>query len=80
MSLLNSSFGMVFLIVGSTASPMTGGSFMNVSEFGIKFSGPYIEKLKIAFRLMSCSFSLIANRDVTVVIDKACIKSCELDQ
>lgn len=53
---------------------------MKVSEFGIKFSGPYIEKLKIAFRLMSCSFSLVANRDVTVVIDKVCIKSCKLDQ
>lgn len=53
---------------------------MKASEFSLKFSGPYVEKLKIAFRLLSCSFSLIANRDVTVVIDKVCINSCKLDQ
>lgn len=50
---------------------------MVVSEFGIKFSGPYLEKLKIAFRLIACGILLASNRDVTVVLEKAYINGCK---
>lgn len=53
---------------------------MDVSDFGIKISGPYIEKLKIAYRLFLSSFWLATNHDVTVVLSKSHIKSCKIDQ
>ncbi|SSL08764.1 Uncharacterised protein [Klebsiella pneumoniae] len=53
---------------------------MEVSDFGIKVSGPYLEKLKIAFRLFLSSFLLATNHDVTVVLSKAYIKNCKEDQ
>jgi hypothetical protein len=56
------------------------GNIMDVSDFCIKISGPYIEKLKIAFRLFLSSFWLATNHDVTVVLSKSHIKSCKIDQ
>lgn len=53
---------------------------MVVSDFGIKVSGPYREKLKIAFRLFLSSLYLATNRDVTVVLSKTYIKSCSEDK
>lgn len=53
---------------------------MDVSDFCIKISGPYIEKLKIACRLFLSSFWLATNHDVTVVLSKSHIKSCKIDQ
>lgn len=52
---------------------------MDVSEFGIKFSGPYIEKLKLSFRLLLSSILLATNHDVTVVLNKVHINSCKED-
>lgn len=53
---------------------------MDVSDFSIKVSGPYLEKIKIACRLFLSSFLLATNHDVTVVLSKACIKNCKEDQ
>lgn len=53
---------------------------MDVSDFGIKITGPYIEKLKIALRLIMSSIWLATNHDVTVVLSKAYIKGCKKDQ
>lgn len=50
---------------------------MEVSDFGIKVSGPYLEKLKIAFRLFLSSFLLATNHDVTVVLSKVYIKTAK---
>lgn len=53
---------------------------MEVSDFGIKISGPYLEKLKIAFRLFLSGIWLATNHDVTVVLSKAYIQGCNKDQ
>ncbi|SSG07752.1 Uncharacterised protein [Klebsiella pneumoniae] len=53
---------------------------MDVSDFGIKISGPYVEKLKIAFRLFLSGIWLATNHDVTVVLSKVYIKNCKEDQ
>lgn len=53
---------------------------MVVSDFGIKVSGPYREKLKIAYRLFLSSLYLAINHDVTVVLSKTYIKSCSEDK
>lgn len=52
---------------------------MDVSDFGIKISGPYIEKFKIAIRLFLSSILLATNHDVTVVLSKAHINSYKKD-
>ncbi len=53
---------------------------MDVSDFGIKISVPYVEKLKIAFRLFLGGIWLATNHDVTVVLRKAHIQGCNKDQ
>ncbi|WP_368292162.1 hypothetical protein [Klebsiella pneumoniae] len=53
---------------------------MEVSDFGIKVSGPYLEKLKIAFRLFLSGIWLATNHDVTVVLSKVYIQGCDKDQ
>ena len=53
---------------------------MVVSDFGIKVSGPYREKLKIALRLFLGSLYLATNHDVNVVLSKTYIQGCKEDK
>lgn len=50
---------------------------MQVSQFTLKFSGPYLDKLRISLRFLLCGVLLATNHDVTVVLDKANIIGCK---
>lgn len=71
---------MLSWITESNSLPIAGVNFMVVSDFGIKVSGPYREKLKIALRLFLGSLYLATNHDVTVILSKTYIQGCKEDK